>query len=123
MQNTKNHVQISLEEWVDDYPAPADFLSELLGCDNFHPGSDGSQNIAGYCNKANDAVAAKAESLGFTNPAGANKLWHQVEVTDLAASAMAPVFYPKIVSFVSKRVGNFWFGDQWLFVPDMVWVK
>jgi peptide/nickel transport system substrate-binding protein len=123
VQNTKNHVQISLEEWVDDYPAPADFLSELLGCENFHPGSDGSQNIAGYCNKANDAIAAKAEALGFTNPAGANKLWHQVERTDLAASAMAPVFYPKIVSFVSKRVGNFWFGDQWLFVPDMVWVK
>jgi peptide/nickel transport system substrate-binding protein len=123
VQNTNNHVQISFMEWVEDYPAPADFLSELLGCATFHPGSDASQNIAGYCNKANDAVAARAENLEFTNPTAANKLWNQVERTDLKASAIAPAFYPKIATFVSKRVGNFWFGDQWLFVPDVVWVK
>jgi peptide/nickel transport system substrate-binding protein len=122
-QNTKNRVQVSYNEWVDDYPQPADFLSELLGCASFHPGSDASQNIAGYCNPANDAVAARAETLELTNPSAANKLWDQVERSDMAAAPLAPLFYPKIVNFVSKRMGNFWYGDQWLFVPDMVWVK
>ena len=41
----------------------------------------------------------------------------------MAASPMVPMFYPNVANFVSKRLGNFWFGDQWLFVPDMVWVQ
>ena len=69
-QNTKNKVQISVTQWYQDYPAPSDFLYVLLGCASFHPGSDTSVNIAGYCNKKIDAEMKQALKLGIPNPAG-----------------------------------------------------
>ena len=58
---------------------PSDFLNVLLGCDSFHPGSDSSINMSGYCNKAVDAKMKKALQLGITNPPAALKLWGQVD--------------------------------------------
>ena len=52
IQNTKNKMQIGVTQWYQDYPAPSDFLNVLLGCGSFHPGSDTSINMSGYCNKA-----------------------------------------------------------------------
>src|SRR5262249_29823913 len=51
-QNTKNKVQISISQWYQDYPAASDFLYVLLSCNSFHPDSDSSVNIAGFCDKA-----------------------------------------------------------------------
>ena len=50
-QNTKNKVQINVQQWYQDYPAASDFLYILFGCESFHPGSDSSINMAGFCNK------------------------------------------------------------------------
>ena len=55
VQNTKNKVQINVQQWYQDYPAASDFLHILFGCDSFHPGSDSSINIAGFCDKKIDA--------------------------------------------------------------------
>ena len=55
VQNTKNKVQINVQQWYQDYPAASDFLNILFGCDSFHPGSDSSINIAGFCDKKIDA--------------------------------------------------------------------
>ena len=52
MQNSKNKMQIGVTQWYQDYPQASDFLNVLLGCDSFHPGSDSSINMSGYCNKA-----------------------------------------------------------------------
>ena len=49
VQNTKNKVQINVQQWYQDYPAGSDFLYILFGCESFHPGSDSSINIAGFC--------------------------------------------------------------------------
>ena len=62
IQNTNNKVQISVTQWYQDYPAPSDFLYVLLGCASFHPGSDTSVNMAGYCNKPIDNMMKKALS-------------------------------------------------------------
>ena len=70
IQNTKNHVQISLSQWYQDYPAASDFLNVLFGCASFRPGSDTSINIAGFCNKPIQAQMDKAEALGATDPTG-----------------------------------------------------
>ena len=51
VQNTKNKVQINVQQWYQDYPAASDFLYILFGCETFHPGSDSSINIAGFCDK------------------------------------------------------------------------
>jgi len=124
IQNTKNKVQISLSQWYQDYPAASDFLKVLLSCSQFHPGSDNSINIAGYCNKALDAKMAQAETLSITNPTGANKIWGQVDQQMMATGApWVPLFTPKQIDFVGSRVGNYTFSRQFYMYVDQLWVK
>jgi peptide/nickel transport system substrate-binding protein len=123
IQNTKNKVQISVTQWYQDYPAASDFLNVLFGCGSFHPGSDTSINIAGFCDKKIQAQMDRAEALGATDSPAANKLWAQVDkqVTDEAPAAV--LFNPKNIDFVSKRVGNFTFSAQYYFLVDQAWVQ
>src|SRR5205823_9184527 len=79
VQNTKNKVQINVQQWYQDYPAASDFLHVLFGCDSFHPGSDSSINIAGFCDKKIDADMHKALTLAVTNEDAANLLWEKVD--------------------------------------------
>jgi peptide/nickel transport system substrate-binding protein len=123
VQNTKNKVQISTQQWYQDYPAPSDFLYILFGCESFHPGSDSSINIAGFCNrKINDRMHG-ALALGVTNEAAANAEWAEIDrmVTDQAP--MATLFNPKHIDFVSKRVGNFTFSTQFYWLVSQSWVQ
>src|SRR6185369_14890525 len=101
IQNTKNQVQISVSQWYQDYPAASDFLYVLLSCNSFHPGSDSSVNIAGFCDKGIESKMQQALKTAITDPAAANKIWAEVdrEVTDLAP--LAVLFTPKHLDFVS----------------------
>jgi peptide/nickel transport system substrate-binding protein len=123
VQNTKNKVQINVQQWYQDYPAASDFLYVLFGCESFHPGSDSSINFSGFCDKPINALMHKALSLAVTNEPAANVLWAKVdkEVTDQAP--MATLFNPKHLDFVSKRVGNFVFSDQFYWLVDQSWVQ
>jgi peptide/nickel transport system substrate-binding protein len=123
VQNTKNKVQINVQQWYQDYPAASDFLYILFGCESFHPGSDSSINFSGFCNKPINAQMHKALSLGVTNEGAANVLWAKIDkqVTDQAP--MATLFSPKHLDFVSKRVGNFTFSKQFYWLVDQSWVQ
>jgi peptide/nickel transport system substrate-binding protein len=123
IQNTKNNVQISVSQWYQDYPAASDFLHVLFSCDSFHPGSDSSVNISGFCDKDIDAKMEKAMTVGLTDQKAADKLWAEIdrEVTDKAPVAV--LFTPKHVDFVSKRVGNFIFNAQFYWAMSQAWVR
>jgi peptide/nickel transport system substrate-binding protein len=123
VQNTKNKVQINVQQWYQDYPAASDFLYILFGCESFHPGSDSSINFSGFCNKPINAEMHKGLDLGVTDSNAANKVWAKVdkEVTDQAP--MATLFSPKHLDFVSKRVGNFTFSKQFYWLVDQSWVQ
>ena len=124
IQNTKNKVQISLTQWYQDYPAASDFLKVLLSCSAFHPGSDNSINIAGFCNKAIDAKMAQAETLSITNPPAANVLWGQVDKQIMTTGApWVPLFTPKQIDFVSSHIGNYQFSRQFYMYVDQLWLK
>ncbi len=123
IQNTNNKVQISLTDWFQDYPAPSDFLNVLFSCANFHPGSDASINISGFCDKGIDAQMQQALATAVTDKMAANKMWAKIDqkVTDTAA--VAPLFTPKHVDFVSKRLGNYIWSDQFRMIFSKVWVQ
>ncbi len=123
IQNTNNKVQISLTDWFQDYPAPSDFLNVLFSCANFHPGSDASINISGFCDNAIDAQMQQALTTAVTDKMAANKMWAKIdqEVTDTAA--VAPLFTPKHVDFVSKRLGNYVWSDQFRMIFSKAWVQ
>jgi peptide/nickel transport system substrate-binding protein len=122
-QNTNNKVQISVQQWYQDYPAPSDFLYVLLGCESFHPGSDTSVNMAGFCNKKINAEMKQALKLGIEDPKRALQLWTKIdhELTDEAP--LAVLLNPRQVNFLSKRVGNFVWSAQFYMMFSKAWVQ
>jgi peptide/nickel transport system substrate-binding protein len=124
IQNTKNKVQISVSQWYQDYPAASDFLNVLLSCANFHPSSDNSINISGYCNKTVSAKMQQAEALELTNPTQANTMWGSIDQQIMTTDApWVPLFNPKLTDFVSKGTGNYQFSKQFYMYVDQLWVK
>src|SRR3954466_15242604 len=122
-QNTKNKVQINVQQWYQDYPAASDFLHILFGCESFHPGSDSSINIAGFCNKSIDNQMQKALKLEEESFPAANKLWSKIDRQVTDQSPMATLFTPRHIDFLSKRVGNFTFSKQFYWLVDQSWVQ
>lgn len=124
IQDTNNHVQISLTQWFQDYPAASDFIDVLLSCANFHKGSTNSINISGMCVPSVDAKMQKAETLMISNPTAGNKLWGQLDTQIMAQQApWVPLFNPKLVDFTSSRVGNYQFSLEFYMYVDQLWVK
>ena len=124
IQNTNNKVQISLTQWYQDYPAPSDFINILLGCSTFHPGSDNSINIAGFCNSGVDTQIKAAETLSITNPTAANVKWGQIDKNLMTNFApWVPLINPKLTDFVSSRVENYKFSLEFYMYVDQLWVK
>lgn len=123
IQNSNNKAQISYTQWFQDYPTASDFLNVLYSCSGYRPGSDNSPNIAGLCDKDVDAAIAKALDTAITDEAAANKQWAEIDrkVTDLAAAVV--MFNPKRIDFVSKRVQNFVFGNQFQWVWAKSWLQ
>ena len=107
IQNTLNHVQISLTTWYADYPGATDFLPLLFGCASFHPGSDSSVNFSGLCDPALDARLRTASDSN--DPAA----WAALdrEVTDRALFAV--LFNPRYIDITSRRVQGFFYHDQY----------
>ena len=122
-QNTTNKVQISITQWYQDYPAASDFLNVLLSCDSFHPQSNSSINISGMCDKTLDERMQYALKLASTDPKGANQEWAEIDRAFMAEAPWVPLFTPKHLDFVSKRLGNFTFSNQFYWLPALSWVK
>jgi peptide/nickel transport system substrate-binding protein len=124
IQNTKNKVQLSLSQWYQDYPAASDFLNVLYSCADFHPGSDSSINISGFCDKTNEALMAKALSVERTQGLdAASPYWAKSDQRVMAEAAEVPLFTPRLVDFTSKRVGNYTFSKQFYLLLDQLWVQ
>ncbi len=123
IQNSKNKVQISLSQWYQDYPAASDFLNVLSSCASYTPGSDSSINISGYCDKAHDATMQEALVTARTDESAANVQWAAVDKQTMADAVVAPLFTPKLIDFVSKRVGNYQFSKQFYMQISQIWTK
>jgi peptide/nickel transport system substrate-binding protein len=123
IQNTKNKVQVALTSWYQDYPAASDFLRVLLSCASFHPGSDSSINVSGFCDKDIDARMGVAGRTEQSDMAAANRQWGQIDQAVMAQSPVVPLFNPKLVDFVSTRVGDYQFSKQFYMLVSQLWVR
>ena len=112
IQNTANHVQISLTTWYADYPSATDFMPLLFACASYHPGSDGSINFSGLCDPALDARMQAVAQSG--DPAG----WGAIdrEITDRAPYAV--LFNPSYIDLTSRRVTDFAYHVQYHWLMD-----
>ena len=76
------------------------------------------------CKRRGRQEMATAETLELTNPTAANKLWGQIDQKMMTTEApWVPLFNPKLVDFVGKRVGNYQFSLQFYMYVDQLWVK
>ncbi|MGW1618858.1 ABC transporter substrate-binding protein [Streptomyces sp. NPDC002172] len=123
IQNTKNKVQLALTSWYQDYPAPSDFLNVLLSCASYHPGSDSSINISGFCDKGVDAKMQTAIKTAQTDQATADKQWGAIDQEIMGESPVVPLINPKLIDFTSTRVGNYQFSKQFYMLLGQLWVK
>ena len=123
IQNTNNNVQISVSQWYQDYPAASNFLNVLLSCASFHPGSDASVNISGFCDKDLDAQMQAAMKQSIADPKGADVEWAKIDKAMMDKAPVVPLFTPKHVDFVSKRLGNFVFSNQSQWQMSQAWVQ
>ncbi|MBO1325803.1 ABC transporter substrate-binding protein [Acetobacter sp. TBRC 12305] len=106
VQNTNNHVQISLGGWNADYPSASSFLNTLFSCDSFHPGSDNSPNMAGFCNREIDGLMDHASDLSLTDRAASEHAWAQVDRALMEQAPAVPMVQTRRVVLLSKRVRN-----------------
>ncbi len=123
IQNTNNKVQISLTDWSADYPAASDFLRILYGCGSFHPGSDTSNNIPGFCDKNLEALMTRASNLSVTDPKAGEALWEQVDRDVTDRSLAANLIQLRFVDLLSSRLGNYTFSQISHLLFSKVWVQ
>jgi peptide/nickel transport system substrate-binding protein len=123
INNSNNKAQISLTDWFQDYPAPADFLNVLYSCSAFHPGSDSSPNIAGFCDKEIDGKMQEAMTTAITDPVKANAQWAAVDKAVVDKAPLVSLFNPKHVDFVTPNVGDCKFHPVYDFLFTLAWVK
>jgi peptide/nickel transport system substrate-binding protein len=123
IQNTNNKVQISVSQWYQDFPAASDFLNVLFSCASFHPGSDSSINISGFCNKPINNEIQRALVTERTSMDQANAIWAKVDQAIMKQAALAPLITPKLIDFTSTRIGNYQFSKQFYMLVDQVWLK
>ena len=123
IENTNNKVQISLTDWYADYPSPSNFLDDLFGCENFHPGSDSSINMSGLCDRNIQNTIESAVRVSATDPKAGNALWSQVGSQIMRTAAAAPLIQMKYVDFVSKRLGHYTYTSLYHLLFSQVWVR
>jgi peptide/nickel transport system substrate-binding protein len=125
VQNSTNSAKwnVGWSAWYQDYPAPADFLNVLLGCNTIHPNSDASPNIAAYCSKSTQAQINKAESEEAADPSAAAALWTQIDHEDTNAAPWVDLYNPKQIDFLSKNVHGYEWNPQWYILIDQLWLS
>jgi YVTN family beta-propeller protein len=114
----EHRTQIAAVNWVADYLAPANFLTQF-GCRPLL----GYLNDSEFCNPRIDALMRRAANAQLGNPALALGLWAKA---DRAVADEAPAVFlanPRGISLVSKRVGNFQTHPLYGPLLDQLWVE
>jgi peptide/nickel transport system substrate-binding protein len=121
--NSRTHIQIGEFMWYEDFPAPSAFIDPLFSCRSFLPNDPANINDSQFCNPRIDAQARQARALGARNPDAAASLWARVDHEIVDEAAWVPLYNPRALVLLSKRVGNYVFDPFWTVLIDQLWVR
>ncbi len=109
-------VQAGPYPYVDDYPAPSDFLTLQFACDS-------AVNVSHYCNPALDREMERAGRLESSAPSQAALLWQHIDqqVTDQAP--WIPLVNDRRIDYLSAHVSNYQHHPQWGMLTDQLWLR
>jgi peptide/nickel transport system substrate-binding protein len=124
VSNSKFKSQSFGYAWYEDYPAASDFINNQFACSSFTPNSDSNINFSEYCDPTVDAGIKHAFSLEAANQASAaNNVWANLDRYITNQAPWVPLFTPKLVDFVAKRVSHYQYNPLWYFLVDQASVQ
>jgi peptide/nickel transport system substrate-binding protein len=110
----RHRAQIGTWGFGADYPAASDLLLAYR-C--------GSGDPSGFCDRRTDRLIAQALHTETSDHTRANVLWAEMERRVVDQAATAPLFNPKALDLVSRRVGGVQQNPQWGLLLDQLWVR
>ena len=85
-------------------------------------GDPDATELLGVLRPPCDALIRRAFQLP-ADDAAADALWAAVDKRITDQAAVIPLIDPKSIAFVSRRVGNFQYSQQWGVLYDQLWVR
>lgn len=119
--DSRHHVQIGPAGWLPDYPAASSML-DLLRCAAFAPASPAQHNYSEFCDSRADELMRRASQVP-ADDAAADVLWARADKRLTDQAAVLALDNARSVTFVSRRVGNFQYSQQWGVLYDQLWVR
>jgi peptide/nickel transport system substrate-binding protein len=123
LYDSSQRTQIGWFSWYQDYPAPSDFVGQLLTCHSFIPDNPGNLNAAEFCNRRIDIQVKRALALQRHDPSSAGALWARIDREIVAQAPWVPIYNPRSLVLVSARVGNYQSGPYLSVLIDQLWVR
>jgi ABC-type transport system substrate-binding protein/DNA-binding SARP family transcriptional activator/streptogramin lyase len=123
LYDSRQRMQVGWFAWYQDYPAPSDFIGPLLTCHSFVPDNPGNLNAAEFCDQRIDAQAGQALALQPSAPNAAGSLWAHIDQEIVGQAPWVPVYNPRSLVVLSRRVGNYQFDPYWSVLIDQLWVR
>jgi peptide/nickel transport system substrate-binding protein len=122
LYDSRQRMQAGWFSWYQDYPAPSDFISPLLTCHSFIPGSAANLNAAEFCSRRIDAQVTQALAVQARSPGSADALWTRIDHQVVTQAPWVPIYNPRSLVLLSARVGNYQFDPYWPVLIDQLWV-
>jgi peptide/nickel transport system substrate-binding protein len=123
LSDSSKRPQIGWFTWFQDNPTPSNFIEPLLTCRAFVPRSPDNLNVAEFCNRRIDAQIAHAAALQARDPAAAGELWSRVDHELVDRAPWVPLYNPRTVTVLGRRVGNYKYHPFWNVLLDQLWVR
>jgi peptide/nickel transport system substrate-binding protein len=123
VNDSRRHVQVTVSEWIVDYPSPSDIFDLFLRCSTFTLDDPAdTRSGAFFCHPNIDRQMDEADRLQISDPARAARVWATVdrEVTDLAPSVEFVSL--RWADFTSARVGDYQYSSRSGVLLDQLWV-
>jgi len=121
--DSRDHMQAGFFVWYADYPEPSEFVGPLLSCGSFLNGNPNNVNTAEFCDPRIDASAAAAIAAEPASPVLAASRWTAVDHDLTDAAPWVSLYYPRDLTVLSARVGNYQFHPYWNLLIDQLWVR
>jgi peptide/nickel transport system substrate-binding protein len=122
--DSRDRPQLGLWTWIQDYPAPYDFIGlGGLTCGSFTPDSGGNGNHAEFCDPRIDTQVRQALALQAQGPAAATPLWTTIDHKLTDQAPWVPLYTPRELTVLSSRVGNYQFHPYFYLLLDQLWVR
>ena len=123
LADSSKRPQIGWFTWFQDYPTPSNFIEPLLTCRSFVPRSKNNPNVAEFCDRRIDAQVAHASALQARDPAAAGELWSRIDHELVDRAPWVPLYNPRTVTVLGRRVGNYKYHPFWNLLLDQLWVR